>query len=295
MKVGFLGLGNMGAGIAANILKAGFDLTVWNRTQQKMEPLMAIGAHGAASPREAAENADIVLTSLMDDQSIMDNLRGDNGILAGMKPGATHVCVTTISPQFADELAEIHREHGTRFVAGPVLGRPDAAAAGELITFLAGDEEGMETAREVCKTYAKSTVPVGQKPSLAATLKLCLNYTAISIIELMSEAYVCAEKAGLNPDLLKEFYQSAFAHPVLKMYAAKVRNRTFDDGGFRMTAGLKDVRLMLNAAQNYGTEFEIGKIIEQKMLKAIELGMEDSDWSAIYEISRQQAGLNLGS
>lgn len=291
MKVAFIGLGNMGSGIASNILKGGFDLTVWNRTQAKMQPFIDGGAKGAELPKEAVKDADVVLTSLMDDKSILDNLQGENGLLAGMKPGSVHVCVTTISPKFADELDAIHREHGSRFVAGPVVGRPDAAASGNLVSYLAGDKEAIEIATPVCQSYTRAVTPIGEKPSAASTLKLCLNYTGISIIELMSEVYACAEKAGLDLDMIKEIFEATYAHPVLKMYAGKVRDRAFDDGGFRMTAGLKDVRLMLDAAESLGTQFEIGKIIEGKMLTALERGMEDKDWSAIYEVSRLQAGL----
>ncbi|RLA46573.1 MAG: hypothetical protein DRR42_18315 [Gammaproteobacteria bacterium] len=161
------------------------------------------------------------------------------------------------------------------------------------MTLLAGDKKGIDIATPVCEAYSKAVIPVGEKPSIASTMKLCLNYTVISIIELMGEVYACAEKAGLSLDMLKHFYQDQlFAHPVLKMYAGKLRDRNFDDGGFRMTGGLKDVTLMLNAAESLGAKFEIGNIIEKKMLAAIDQGMESKDWSAIYEISRQQAGLD---
>ncbi len=282
----------MGSGIASNILKAGFDLTVWNRTQEKMQPFIDDGAKGAKSPKEAVSDVDIVLTSLMDDQSILDNLNGEKGMLAGMKPDSVHLCVTTISPKFADELASIHKEHGSRFVAGPVLGRPDAAADGDLMSYMAGDEQGMEIAMPVCRAYTQKAIPIGQTPSTAYVLKLCLNYSVISIIELMGEVYACADKSGLDLELVKGIYESIFAHPVLKMYAGKLRARDFDDGGFRMTGGLKDVRLMLETAESFGTRFEIGEVIKGKMVAALEQGMEDKDWSAIYEISRQQAGLN---
>jgi 3-hydroxyisobutyrate dehydrogenase-like beta-hydroxyacid dehydrogenase len=227
----------------------------------------------------------------MDDSSILDVLEGENGILAVMKPGSVHVCVTTISPRFADELAENHRAHGTHFVAAPVLGRPEAAAAGTLMSFMAGDKDGLDIAMQVCQAFAQTAVPVGQKASVAATLKLCLNYSVISIIELMGEVYACAEKAGVDVDLLEGLYQAMFAHPVLKTYAGKIRDRAYDDGGFRMTGGLKDVRLMREAAESCGARFDIAGIIEAKMAAALEQGMANKDWSAICEISRQQAGL----
>ncbi len=294
MKVAFLGLGNMGSAIANNILNAGFELTVWNRTQAKMQPLIANGARGAPGaniPRQAVVDADVVLTCLMDDKSILDVLEGKDGMLAGMKPGSVHVCVTTISPKCADELAEIHSAHGSRFVAAPVLGRPEAAAAGTLMSFMAGDKGDLDAAMPVLLAFTQSAVPVGETASVAATLKLCLNYSMISIIELMGEVYACAETAGIDGDLLKGLYQSMFAHPVLKMYAARIRDRAYDDGGFRMTGGLKDVRLMREAAESYGARFEIAGIIESKMLAALEQGMETRDWSAICEISRRHAGL----
>jgi 3-hydroxyisobutyrate dehydrogenase-like beta-hydroxyacid dehydrogenase len=291
VKVALLGLGNMGSGIADSLLNAGFDLTVWNRTQSKMQPFIDRGASGAEIPGQAAIGADLVLTSLMDDRSILDVLEGENGILAAMKPGSVHVCVTTISPRFADELAENHRAHGTHFVAAPVLGRPEAAADGTLMSFMAGDKDGLDTAMPVCQAFTQTAVAVGQKASVAATLKLCLNYSIISIIELMGEVYACAEKAGVDVDLLEGLYQSMFAHPVLKMYAGKIRDRAYDDGGFRMTGGLKDVRLMREAAESCGARFDIAGIIEAKMTAALEQGMANKDWSAICEISRQQAGL----
>lgn len=292
MTVAFIGLGNMGSGMAANILAKGMELKVWNRTPSKIQPLVERGAKPAATPREAVQGADVVVTSLMDDASVLDSLEGDNGILAGMAPGTTHVCVTTISPSFADQLLQIHHKHGTRFVCTPVLGRPDAAADGSLIALMAGDSDGIECAKPVVETFAHRIENLGGTPSHAATLKLCLNYSVISSIEMMSEIYTCAEKAGLPLNRLEGLFKMLFAFPVLQMYASKVKNRSFDDGGFRMTGGLKDVRLMVNAAASYGTSFDIGKLIEEKMQSAIRDGMENKDWSAIYEVSRKRAGLN---
>ncbi len=291
MKVAFIGLGNMGGGMASNIAGSDFDLTVWNRTASKMDPFVAQGAKPSTTPKQAATDADVVITSLMDDQSLLDNLQGDDGILAGLKPGATHVCVTTISPAFADELLVMHQQHGSRFVVCPVLGRPDAAAEGSLIALMAGDAEGIDYAKPVVEAFTNMIVVMGDVPSHASTMKLCLNYTVISSIELMSEVYTCADKAGLDLNKVAGFYQVIFGFPVLQMYANKLKDREFDDGGFRMTGGLKDVSLMLDAAKNLGTTFDIGEIIKGKMEEALDKGMEDKDWSAIYEVSRSRANL----
>lgn len=293
MKVAFIGLGNMGSGIAQCILKAGFDMTVWNRTASKMEPLIAAGAKGAASAREAVRDADVVITSLMDDKSIIENLQGENGILAGMRQGAAHVCVTTISPDCADTLDKLHREHGSFYVSGPVVGRPDAAATGQLSTYLAGDAAAIERATPVCQAYAKQVTAVGTTPRQANIIKLCINYTVISVIELIGETYVFAEKCGVDTTHMKDFFEhAAFAHPALKLYARKLHARDFAGrGGFTATGGLKDLRLMLSTSEAAGLQLEIGKIIEPKLQALIDQGNSESDWSTFYEITRKKFGL----
>ncbi len=294
MKVAFIGLGNMGSGIAQCVLKGGFDLTVWNRTAAKMEPLVALGAKPAATAKAAVTGADVVITSLMDDKSIIENLNSADGILAGMKPGAVHVCVTTISPDCAEQLAELHKKHGSYYVSGPVVGRPDAAASGQLTSFLAGDAQAVATATPVCAAYSKSVHAIGEKPGIANSMKLCINYNIISIIEMIGETYALAEKSGVPLEAMRDFYQQAlFAHPALKMYAEKLRARDFAGrGGFVMKAGLKDVTLMLASAQAVGVPLEMGKICERKLKQGVAAGMEETDWSAIYEITRKEAGLS---
>jgi 3-hydroxyisobutyrate dehydrogenase-like beta-hydroxyacid dehydrogenase len=291
MKVAFIGLGNMGLGIANCILRAGFDLTVYNRTREKMQPFLANGAKGGADLKDAVKDADVVLTSLMDDQSVLDSLK--NGILVGMKPGAIHIGLTTNSPECAEEVAKLHKNAGTSYVSGPVVGRPNAAAAGELLSLLAGDKASVDKVEPVCRAYSKKVVYVGERPGAANTLKLCVNYTIISIIEVFSEAYAFADKAGANLDALKDFLEEAMGHPALKMYAGKLRARDFAGrGGFAMSGGFKDVTLMLKASSKIGVSFDIGQIIAKKMEAAIAAGMGEQDWSSIYEITRKNSGLS---
>jgi 3-hydroxyisobutyrate dehydrogenase-like beta-hydroxyacid dehydrogenase len=291
MKVAFIGLGNMGSGIANCILRAGFDLTVYNRTREKMEPFLTKGAKGGADLKDAVKDADVIVTSLMDDKSVLDSLKG--GILAGMKPGAIHIGITTNSPECADEVAKLHKNVGTIYVAGPVVGRPNAAAAGELLSLLGGDKVSVGKVDPLCRAYSKKVVYVGERHGAANTLKLCVNYTIISIIEIFSEVYAFADKAGANLDALKDFLEEAMGHPALKMYAGKLRARDFaGKGGFAMSGGLKDVTLMLKASSQVGVSLDIGKIIEKKMEAAIEAGMGEQDWSSIYEITRKNSGLS---
>ncbi|MCC6776100.1 MAG: NAD(P)-dependent oxidoreductase [Hyphomicrobiales bacterium] len=293
MKIAFIGLGNMGSSIARCILRAGHDLTVWNRTASKMQPLIAEGAKGATKLKDAVSAADVVVTSLMDDKSIIDAVRAEDGILAGMKPSAIHVCITTISPKCADELEKIHKAHGTRYVSGPVVGRPDAAAAGQLASYLAGEAAAVETVTSLVRAYSKQVVAIAERPSLANCMKLAINFNIVSAIEAIGETYVFAEKCGLPLDHLRDFYQQLwFTHPAAQLYAEKLRARDFAGrGGFVMSGGLKDVRLMLSTAAAAGAKLELGEIIERKLAKGVESGMAETDWSAFYEITRRQAGL----
>ena len=293
IKVAFIGLGNMGSNIAKCLLKGHFDLTVWNRTASKMTPLVEQGAKSAASAKEAASGADVVITSLMDDQSVLDILQGDQGILAGLRPRAVHVCLTTISPRCADELEQTHTKHGSFYISAPVVGPAAAAANGQLLSYVAGDPAAIEIVRPVCMAYSKQVIAILERPSIANCMKLAINFNVVSTIELIGETYIFAEKCGIPLEYVRDFYQQMwFAHPGAKMYAEKLRTRDFGGrGGFVMNGGLKDVRLMLSTADANGTSLEIGSIVERKLKKGIEAGMEDADWSAFYEITRREAGL----
>lgn len=291
LKIGFIGLGKMGSGICSNIQKAGFELSVYNRTQSKMESFVEAGAFGCKSPKEAAERSDIVLTSLMDDQSMIDATTGEFGILAGLKKGGIHICLTTISVKAAEKLERLHRENGCTYLSGPVVGRPDVAAEGKLKTFISGDLNAIESCKPLIESYTAMVLPIGSTASEAISMKVCANYMAISQMEIMGELYTFAEKSGLNLDILQLMFQMAFAEPTLKMYAEKIKNRDFSKPGFDLVGGLKDVKIYEEAFTNVYAIPSIAKIVKDKMVTAIALGMGNNDWSTIYEITRLQAGL----
>jgi len=293
MKLALIGLGNMGSGIAQNLQSAGFDLTVLDLVQSKMVPLMESGATGAASAAEAASNADVVITSLMDDASIEQLLVGDGNVLNAMKPGAVHLCVTTISPRFASHLKNLHEKHNTQYVSGPVVGRPDASKEGTLITLLAGDADAVKKVTPICEAYCMKVISLSAEPQAANLMKLAINYMAITSIEAMSEVYTMLAANGADESFLADFLAAQFyAHPALKMYAQKIARRDFHgDAGFAMTSGLKDVRLMIEAAKEKGVDLDFARVIEGKMIEAIDKGMAGKDWSAIYEVTRDRAGM----
>ena len=180
----------MGSGIAANIQKAGFPLTVYNRTPEKTKAFVAAGARAASNPREAAAAADVVVTNLMDDASVLDTSTGADGLLAGMRPAAIHIGTTTISPALSTRLVELHAAQDGYYIAGPLAGRPDAAAAGKLFTFVAGKPEPVERARPVINAYADRIIPMGEDPAIAMSMKLVGNFMVASLIELIGEAPV---------------------------------------------------------------------------------------------------------
>lgn len=283
--IAVIGLGKMGAGMAGNIQGSGARLVLFNRTAAKAAPFVQRGATLAASPREAAAQADIVLTSLMDDASMREVVTAPDGILAGMRPGGIHLCATTISPGLAAELTELHRQHGSHFVSGAVVGRPDSAAAAELISLLSGDAEAVARCKPVCEHYSAKVIALGDRPGLANHAKLSINYFAVASMELMGQIYAYGDAVGIDRAFYGRLFDSSFSNPALRLYAAKIRDRAFQTGvGFELSGGLKDVRLMAEASDAASRSFAFAPIIIGKMEQAIAQGLSDSDWSVFTEI-----------
>ncbi len=292
MNISFLGIGNMGSGMARCLLRARRPLTIWNRSPEKAAPLVAEGARLATTPQEAVADAEVVITSLMDDASVRDLFGPPGDLLLALRPGAIHLCVTTISPECADALEVAHAAHGSAFVSGPVLGRPDAAAAGKLVQFLAGDPAAIARVEPLCRSFAEVIVPLGPRPGSANRQKLCMNFLVIAMIEAMAESYTLADSLGASRAVLARFLDLTFAVPALKQYAARLFERNTDGaGGFAMTAGRKDVGLIRAAARAARCPVDIADVVAGKMDEAIDQGMATADWSAIQEIGRRRAGL----
>jgi 3-hydroxyisobutyrate dehydrogenase-like beta-hydroxyacid dehydrogenase len=278
----------MGSGIARNIQNAGFGLTVYNRTTEKMKPLVEAGATAASTPREAAAAADIVVTNLMDDASVLGAVSGDNGILAGMRPGTIHIGTTTISPSLSTRLGELHAAQGSHYVAGPVAGRPDAAAAGKLFTFVAGKPEWLERCRPVMNAYANRIIPMGEDPAIAMSMKLVGNFMVASLIELIGEAYVFAECRGVDPSILTNMFKQYM--PAAAEYVDRICTRDFGRAGFTLDGGTKDVTLILQAAAEVHAPLSYASVVRDKCLAAQARGMGQMDWSVMTETSRFDAG-----
>jgi 3-hydroxyisobutyrate dehydrogenase-like beta-hydroxyacid dehydrogenase len=284
-KVAVLGLGRMGTGIARNILKADFEVAVYNRTAEKMAPLVAAGARASASPREAAKGADAVVTCLFDDASVFDALRGDDGLLRGLPMNSIHVGTTTVSPRAAGGFAEMHAAHGSQYIAGPVVGRPD------VLTLVGGDGGAIARAGPLIKSYAAVVINVGERHSVANSAKLAVNFAASVLIELIGEVRVFAEKSGLDPNVSLFLVSSLLGPQALKDYAKRIFDRNFDEVGFDLLSGIKDGHLIMQAAEEVGVPLSFGAVLGEKYVAAVANGLGGKDWSAVTEVTRMSAGL----
>src|SRR5260221_10421911 len=289
-SVAFIGLGRMGLPIAAHVLKAGFPLTVWNRTPQKAESLIALGATLAKSPAEAVAHADIVVSSLMDDEAVISIVTGKRGMLSALRPSAIHVGASTISPNASDKLERLHVKKNTHYIAGPVLGRPDAADAGVLRSFLAGDPACINRARLVVTSYAPTIVVVGERPRAANVAKLFTNYVLAMSLDTIGQALALAEKSKLDPAIAVPMLSGFFAHPALKDYVTRIAGRNFYPAGFDIAAGLKDVELMIGAGRDVKLKLTSAEAIRNKIRAAMKSGLRDVDWCSFTEVDRRPAG-----
>lgn len=293
LNTGFIGLGKMGAAICTNIQRENFPVTVYNRTRSKTELFKKKGAAVAGSPRETAEKSDIILTSLMDDVSVLDMCAGENGLLAGLRPGGIHIGLTTILPDTANRLSDLHQEQNCQYLAAPVLGRPDAAAAGTLVSLLAGDSKVIETVRPIIDCYSQKIIPVGATPGRANALKVCVNYIIMTQMILFGEIFTFAEKSRLDKEMIFKFAQMIFggSGPVIE-YVEKIKNRAFDNAGFALTGGLKDALLFEEAFNGVGVKAGLALLAKENLMAAAMNGLENKDWSVLTEMIRLSAGLD---
>jgi 3-hydroxyisobutyrate dehydrogenase-like beta-hydroxyacid dehydrogenase len=231
LSVACMGLGRIGSGIAQSVQRAGHRLIVYNRTPEKARTFSTSGAVIAHSPREAAAQADVVLTCLMGDDSVLENLVGENGILAGLRSGAIHIGTSTVTPKATAQFAKMHRDHGSHYLAATFAGHPDHAAAGKLMTFVAGEPAVLERARPVLEAYTGKILVLGEKPALAASFKLVVNFFAACLLETMGEAFVFAEKQGLKLETVASMLKDVLQHPAMPRYIDKIHARNFSDSG----------------------------------------------------------------
>lgn len=292
MKVGFIGLGSMGSGMARNLAKAGHALTVWNRSRGRAAEFESVGAKVAATPGEAAAGAEVVITMLADDRAVEDVAFGPGKILESLPAGAVHVSSSTISVALSRRLDAAHREKRQHYVAAPVFGRPDAAAAAKLFIVAAGPAAPVERCRPLFEALGQKTFTAGENAPAANLIKVTGNFMITTVIESLAESFALARKAGVDPHLLLDILTSSiFPAPIYKNYGGIIASEKFEPAGFKLPLGLKDNRLMLAAAEENAVAMPMASLIRDRFLAALAQGMGESDWSAIARISAKEAGL----
>ena len=293
MKIGFIGLGNMGSAMAMNLLKAGHNVTVYNRTAQKAKPLVDQGAHAAADPAEASR-ADVVFTMLADDRAVESVSFGESGILAHLQPGSVHISSSTISVDLSQKLAAAHEKQNQQFIAAPVFGRPEAAAAGKLIVVVAGRTDAIDRCTPLFDVIGQRTFRFGLQPSAANLIKLSGNFLIASVLESLSEAMALVGKAGIDQHEYVDFLTSTlFPAPVYKTYGVLIADRKFQPAGFAAPLGLKDVRLTLAAGEQFRVPLPLASLIRDRLLALLARGGDSLDWSAISQIAVEESGQNV--
>ncbi len=290
MQVGFVGLGRMGSGMAANLLSAGHALTVYNRTLAKAEPLLAKGAHLAKTPSEAAR-AEVVVTMLADDHALEQAVFGPDGILDALPPGAIHLSMSTISVALAERLDAAHRQKKQEFVAAPVFGRPDAAAAAKLFIVAAGKQAALARCQPLFDVLGQRSFPIGDRAPMANLVKLGGNFLIASVIEALSEAIALVSKAGIDRARFVDILTNTlFGAPVYKTYGALIAEERFQPAGFKAELGNKDVRLALSAAQELKVPMPMASLVSDRFLALIAAGGGELDWSALALLAKRDAG-----
>jgi len=291
VKVGFIGLGNMGLPIARNLLKVGHELTVYNRTRSKAEALASAGAKLANSLAEACA-AEVVMTMLADDPAVEQTTLGDGGILNTLASGGVHLSLSTISTALSRRLTLAHTARGQSFIASPVFGRPDAAEAARLVVVAAGPDEAVGRVRPLLEAISRKLFVIGPEPYSANAVKLMGNFLIASMLETLSEAFALARKSGVEPAKILEFLNgSIFQSPIYENYGKIIMGEKFSPPGFAMRLGLKDVRLVLAAADEAAVPMPVASLIRDHFVSGVARGWGDLDWAALARVVAADAGL----
>jgi 3-hydroxyisobutyrate dehydrogenase-like beta-hydroxyacid dehydrogenase len=288
MKITLIGLGKMGTAVAERLLSTDHKLTIFNRTLSKMAPLVTLGATPSNSIEQAVKHAEIVITVLLDDQAVLEVT---NQLIENMQPNAIHLGLATILPDTAKIVEEKHKMHNSYYVSATVLGVPSVAREGKLMTFCAGNDAKVTRVMPLLEAISQEVISLGSQIFAPNVMKICMNYSLITTIELVSELYVFAEKSGVSTELVQNALHKIYGHPAFKRYVDKIHNRNFDEVNFDMIGGNKDVRVFQEAFSRAGVSPEIGNIVRSRFISALAQQMENKDWSGIYEIIRAEAGL----
>ena len=291
MQLGFIGLGAMGAPMAARLLAAGHHLTVYNRTVEKAAPLIGQGAHIARTPAEAARHG-IVLSMLTNDAAVEAVTHTETGLLAGLPPGGIHVSCSTISVACAQRLAAAHMQADRHFATATVLGRPPAAESGTLYVMAAAAPDILTRITPALDAFSQRIFPLGTHPHHANLVKLICNFLIFSTIEQFAESFTIAEKAGVDrAALLETLTGSFFSAPVHKNYGTLIRDRAYTAKGVDVALALKDTSMMLEAAQSLAAPMPLASLVQNKLLSCAAHDERDQDFAILTREAERSAGI----
>ncbi|PPQ31147.1 NAD(P)-dependent oxidoreductase [Rhodopila globiformis] len=291
MRLGFIGLGRMGAGMAANLLKAGHQVTVYNRSPDKAAALVE---HGATVAKQVADacRGEAVITMLADDHAVESVVFGEHGIVAALPANAVHVSCSTISVALSRRLAQAHAAAGQRFVAAPVFGRPEAAAAAKLFVVAGGAFGVIEAVRPVLEAIGQRTFILSDQPDAANLVKLSGNFLIASVIESLGEAMALVGKRGVDLHAYLEMLTSTlFSAPVYRLYGGLIVDEAFEPAGFAAALGLKDIDLALAAGHELRVPLPLASLLRDRCLTLLAHGGGTLDWSAVGALAGRDANV----
>jgi 3-hydroxyisobutyrate dehydrogenase-like beta-hydroxyacid dehydrogenase len=291
MKLGFIGLGKMGSAMARNLIAGGHSLSVYNRTREKSEALAKEGARVAASAAEACKDAEAVFTMLADDHAVEGVVFGDKGILASLPKGSIHISSSTISTALARRMTEEHNNRGQGYLSAPVFGRPEAAESKKLIVVPGGPEDLIHLAQPLFDAIGRATFVAGALPWQANAVKVCGNFMIATVLETFGEAFATLGKANVAPHIFLEIMSTLFGSPVYANYGGIIANEKYEPAGFALKLGLKDMRLVLQTAEECAAPMPIASVVRDQFLNAMAHGQAEMDWSSIARVSARNAGL----
>jgi len=291
MNLAFIGLGKMGMGMARNLLRAGHNLVVYNRSREKAEALAGDGVRVADSPANASRDAEVVMTMVADDHAVEEVVFGTHGVASAMKNGCIHLSHSTISAALARRLTAEHARRGQGYLSVPVFGRPEAAENKKLLIVAAGPSELVERCRPLFDAIGRQTFVVGTEPWQANVAKVCGNFMIIGIIEALGEAYATLRKAGVAPEAFLEIMNALFGSPFIANYGRIIAREQFEPALFALRLGLKDVRLVLQAAEECAAPMPLASLVHDHLLSALAHGQGEMDWSSMTRVLARDAGL----
>ncbi len=292
-KIGFIGLGSMGINMAKNLISSGYHLQIYNRTISKADGLEQSSITKCKTPAEAANGVKIIVTMLSDDEVLRETVLGENGLLKNLSRNSLHISMSTVSPEISKELAKQHEIAGSNYLAAPVFGRPEAAAAKKLWICTSGSQQSKDKAKPILECLGQGIFDFGEDAGGANVVKIAGNFMIMASLEMMAEAFTLVEKNGLSRTKVAEFFGATlFNAPIYHNYGKLIANKQYEPVGFKAKLGFKDVRLAFNLSQQSETPMPFVNVVHNRLLTALAKGLGSRDW--VESVSRgvtEDAGL----